>query len=253
MNPWIAYIDPKPKAALRIFCFPYAGGGASLFRRWSEEVPASIEICAVQPPGRETRYSEPPFEHIGSLVEELHSALRGLLDKRYAFFGYSMGALIAFELARLVRRDPRSAGLCHLFVAAARGPRLRDPHPVDPSLSDAEFIHEVNALGGISPEVMDSTELLECHMELLRADFGICARYEYLNAPALDCPISAFGGIEDARISQQDLQAWANETSAAFSSRLFAGDHFFIHSHRRTLLQTMLKELSTSVKHPVSI
>src|SRR5437764_15252250 len=117
-NPWIAYRYVKPKAAIRLFCFPYAGGGGSLFRAWSREAPQSVDVCAIQLPGRETRFAEPAFTDVALLVERLYSTMLPLLNIPFVFFGYSMGALIAFELARTLQGQS-GLGLKHLFVAAS--------------------------------------------------------------------------------------------------------------------------------------
>src|SRR5438552_7109196 len=118
---WLACLKPRPHAAVRLFCFPYAGGGASAFRCWPDALPASIEVCPVQLPGRETRFREPPYTRLAPLAEALGHALRPFLDRPFAFFGHSMGALVAFELTRWLRRagGPQPA---HLFVSACAAP-----------------------------------------------------------------------------------------------------------------------------------
>src|SRR5262245_63225231 len=102
---WLAYVSPRPAASVRLFCFPYAGGGASVFRGWADCLPGAVEVCPVQMPGRETRFREPAFTRLPPLVEALAASLRPHLDRPFAFFGHSLGALVAFELARRLRRD----------------------------------------------------------------------------------------------------------------------------------------------------
>src|SRR5208337_878151 len=104
-DPWISCRNPGPKTRLRLFCFPYAGAGALIFRNWSDALPRDIEVCPIQLPGRGTRLTEPPFTKLSCLVEALTRALIPLLDRPFAFFGHSLGALIGFELARQIRRQ----------------------------------------------------------------------------------------------------------------------------------------------------
>src|SRR5690349_236164 len=99
-GPWLACVRPRPRSSVRLFCFAHAGGGASFFRGWAAGLPESVEVSPVQLPGRETRFREPPFTRLGQLTEALAEALRPHLDRPFAFFGHSLGALVAFELAR---------------------------------------------------------------------------------------------------------------------------------------------------------
>src|SRR5689334_9327956 len=121
---WFVFPQPSPQAQLRLFCLPYAGGGISIFRTWSQYLPPTIEVCAIQLPGRENRLREPAFTQITPLIQALDAALPSLLDKPYALFGHSMGAIIAFELARLLL--PRNTPLRHLFVSGRIAPQVTD-------------------------------------------------------------------------------------------------------------------------------
>jgi surfactin synthase thioesterase subunit len=122
-GPWVRRFTPRPKARLRLFCFPYAGGGASLYRGWSKALPLEVEVCSIQLPGREDRLREAPITSISLLVQALSYAIRPYLDRPFAFWGHSMGALIAFELARQLRREvmPEPG---HLFVSGRGAPQV---------------------------------------------------------------------------------------------------------------------------------
>lgn len=104
-NSWVTYLRPKPQAKLRLFCFHYAGGGALSFRSWSDSLPPAVEVCAIELPGRGSRLLEPPFTQLELLIQELTRILLPWLDKPFAFFGHSMGALVSFELARILRKE----------------------------------------------------------------------------------------------------------------------------------------------------
>jgi medium-chain acyl-[acyl-carrier-protein] hydrolase len=247
-NPWISCYNPRREIRLRLFCFPYAGAGALIFRNWSDGMPADVEVCPVQLPGHGTRLIERPFTRLTPLIEALAPALAPLLDRPFAFFGHSLGALIGFELARLIRRQYRVHPF-RVFVSGGRAPQI--PH-LDRSihaLPDKEFLAELRRLSGTPSDLLDHKELMEVMLPILRADFAMYETYLYSAEPPLDCPISAFGGLQDRRVSISDLEAWRTQTSATFSLRMFPGDHFFL--KQPLLLQALTQQLNadgTSVR-----
>jgi surfactin synthase thioesterase subunit len=247
---WIAYRQVKPHARLRLFCFPYAGGGASIFRSWGSYLPDAVELCPVQLPGRETRIAESPYCDIEPLVDALCENLGPFLDLPYALFGYSMGALIAFELARTLSAR-LFRGPCHVFVGARSGPQLADPDPPTSGLSDDEFMREVAAMGGMPPVLLENREWLEFVLPTLRTDFALCENYKYSHKEALRCPLTVYGGIEDAKTRYEGLQLWKRETSAECVVRQFQGGHFFINSCQDPLLRAISEALSRYMLLPI--
>ena len=227
VDPWILFRKPDTRSRLRLFCFPYAGAGAVIYRAWSEALPADVEVCPVQLPGRGTRLMERPFTRMSELVEALAPALAPLLDKPFAFFGHSLGALISFELARRIRGQYGMHPV-RLFVSAGRAPQI--PHCDSPihSLPEKEFMGELRRLNGTPTELLDHEELMQIMLPLLRADFEMYETYLYSTEPPLNCPISAFGGRSDHRVGNRDLEAWQAQTTRSFSLRIFPGDHFFL-------------------------
>lgn len=242
LDAWIAFRKPNPRARLRLFCFPYAGAGAAIFRTWADFLPPDVEVCPVQFPGRGTRLAETPITRLEPLIENLDCALAPLLDKPFAFFGYSLGALVGFELARHQRRQ---SGIqpARLFVAADCAPQVaRRGRPIH-ALPDAEFLVELRRLNGIPEAVMADAELMAIMLPVLRADFAVYETYAYTAEPPLDCGISGFGGLRDRRVGRSDLEAWRDQTSGSFSLRMFAGDHFFLNTMQPLLLQGLSEEL----------
>ncbi len=205
-------------------------------------MPGAIELCPVQLPGRETRAMEPACSRIEPLIEMLSKELAPFFDIPYVFFGYSMGALIAFELARSLHRRAL-AGPLQLFLAARRGPRLTDRSSTA-ALTDKEFVEKLRIIGGTPEHILRLPELLELMLPTLRADFSLCESYAYSPDALLECPLSIFGGKEDADVNREALGAWAAETSSSCNVRLFDGGHFFMHACRDALLQSVLKDLS---------
>ena len=239
---WIVCRKPNPRARLRLFCFPYAGTGASVFRTWPDGLPADVEVCPVQFPGRGTRPTETLFTQLPPLVQALAQALVPLLDRPFAFFGHSLGALVGFELARQLRRQSGVQPV-RLFVSADRAPQ--NPHRDRPIhvLPDGEFLAELRRLNGIPEKVFEEAELMQILLPVLRADLAVYETYVYSIEPPLTCPISTFGGLQDHRVSRGDLEAWRDQTSGSFSLRMFPGDHFFLNTAQPLLLQVLSHEL----------
>jgi len=240
--PWLAGSKPNPAAELRLFCFPYAGGGALTYRYWSKHLPAHVEVCAVQLPGRGSRLLEPPFTQMEPLVKAILRELRSYLDMPFAFFGHSMGAIISFELARLLRRE-HAALPVHLFVSGRSAPQLSKPRTPTYGLANAEFMEELQRLKGTPPEVLNHPDLMQFVMPLLRADFELIETYTYKYEPPLSIPLTAFGGLADLETSRESLAGWRAQTTAEFSLRMLPGDHFYLTSNEEPLLSVLAREL----------
>lgn len=239
---WLSSPKANPQAHLRLFCFPYAGGGAPIFRSWPEHLRADIEVCAVHLPGRGSRLTEPPFTRLTALVETLALVLSPHLAKPFAFFGHSMGALIGFELVRELRQN---GGPCpvHLFVSGRGAPHLPSTEPPIHSLRGPKFVEALRRYNGTPQEVFEYPELMALLIPALRADFAICETYTYNNGAPIDCSISAFGGLEDQTVGYERLAAWREVSSASFSVHMFPGDHFFLHSAEPLLIKTLTRML----------
>ncbi|MBZ5569138.1 MAG: alpha/beta fold hydrolase [Acidobacteriia bacterium] len=241
-RPWLLRFRPNPSAALQLFCFPYAGVGASAYFSWAHELAPSIELLAVQLPGREDRIREKPFNRLSDIVPLAAQAIRPLVRGPYAFFGHSMGALIAFEVTRYLRAEA-FPGPAQLFVSARRAPprpeRLARIH----HLPEAEFLAALRRRwNGIPPAVLREPELLQLVLPSLRADMAVIETYTYTNGERLDSPISVFGAENDKGVDRDDLQAWGELTNGFFRLRMFPGDHFFIRSQYRKVARAVSED-----------
>lgn len=227
---------------MRLFCLPYAGGGAMTYRRWADSLSPSVEVCAVELPGRGMRLREKPFTRLDALVEAIAIAIRPDLDKPLALFGHSMGAIVSFELARLLRRqygiDP-----VYLFVSGRRAPQIPHPKPPTYNLPEPAFLAELRRLNGTPAAVLENTELLQLILPTVRSDFEALETYRYQPEPPLDCAIAAFGGLSDAETNIQELEAWTEQTTAAFSLYMLPGDHFFLDSAQAQIVQCLTQHL----------
>jgi medium-chain acyl-[acyl-carrier-protein] hydrolase len=239
-NLWITRTKSQPH--LRLFCLPYAGGGASIFRSWADKLPSEVEVCPIYLPGREGRLKEPLFTRLSPLVEALAQALIPFMDAPCAFFGHSMGALISFELVRHLRRTSYQRPVC-LFVSAHRAPQLPDTSAKFHDLSDPALIDALHRLGGTPKTILQHAELMKVILPILRADFELCETYVYTPEAPLDCPIFAFGGEQDTLVSMQELQAWGTQTRQSFTLNMLPGDHFFLHNQQDLLLQLLAEKI----------
>lgn len=241
-DPWIAFRKPRANARLRLFCFPYAGGGALIYRPWVTEVAPEIEVCPVQLPGRERRMREAAHTRMESLIDALVPALGPYLDKPFVFFGHSMGASIAFELAQRLRREGLPTPT-HLVASARRAPQVIADDIKYYLLPDAEFRQRLREIEGTPEEVLDSDELMELVLPLLRADFELVDTYPPSDLPPLDCPVTVFGGLADPEVRRDELEAWCEVTTNQCRLRMFPGGHFFLHDQRNALLRAIEQHL----------
>lgn len=239
---WFPRPKPNRRARLRLFCFPYAGGNSFAFRRWQAELPDFVEVLPAQLPGRVNRLDENAFTDLLQLVECLSAAIFNYLDKPFAFFGHSMGAMISFELARKLRREQASQPL-QLFVSGRVAPQLPRRTPPVHDLPEPEFVEELRRLNGTPREVLEHPELMPLLIPLLRADFSVVGTYRYYPESPLACPITAFGGLHDPEVSREDLEAWREQTVSAFSPRMLPGDHFFLQSAEPLILRVIGQHL----------
>jgi surfactin synthase thioesterase subunit len=231
---------------MRLFCFPHAGAGASVFVPWGRLVSPEIEVVAVQPPGREARLGEPPFSDALELAKAATLALTPYFDRPFALFGHSAGALIAFEVARHLRR---AGGRMpeHLFASGRGAPQIPLGPPHVHALPHDAFIAALREYGGTPDEVLNHPELVELLEPILRADFSLGETYRYPDEPPLDVPISGYYGLRDATVDVADLERWADQTTAGFRMRAFDGDHFFIAGQLPRVVEAVQMELAPAV------
>lgn len=226
----------------RLFCFTYAGAAASIYQNWSNKLPPGIEVHAFQFPGHGHRLSEPLFKRVQPLVESTAQELMPYLEGSFSFFGHSMGAIIGFELAQLLRRENKP-GPSHLFLSGRPSPHLTEKEAPTYALPEPEFIEELKRMGGTPQEVFEHPELMSVLIPILRADLEVCQTYECEPRPPLDCPITVFGGLQDEDVSREQLEGWRDYTTSSFAVRMFPGNHFYLHSAAYVLLRMIVQDL----------
>jgi medium-chain acyl-[acyl-carrier-protein] hydrolase len=240
--PWLAETRHTGRPKLRLFCLPYAGGGAAVYWPWAREFPDAIEVRAVRLPGREQRSGEPPWTVATDVAAALATALLPFLDEPFAFFGHSMGAGIAYETARLLARDHGRTAV-GFMASGCRAPQLRSRQSPLYRLPDEKLLKELERLGGTPSSVLNNSELMLLILPTLRADLQLAETYVAAEPSCLGCPVVVFGGTGDLEIHRSELEAWRPISNGDFRLHMIEGDHFFINSNRERLISLAVSEL----------
>jgi acyl transferase domain-containing protein/surfactin synthase thioesterase subunit len=268
-NPlWFAHRKPKPEPAVRLFCLPYGGGGASLYRRWQDKFPDHIEVCPVQLPGRENRLKEKPICDINEITERLETVIQPELDRAYAFYGHSMGALIAFRLAYRLWQNAEIKP-ARLFTGGFTAPIIY-PNPLlkrtgsriqslgfesipDPEqiseISDEQFDAFADAFPGLRKLSEGDGHLLKkVLVPIFVSDLKLVDSYQPRNEEPFDIPITAFHAKNDEHVTEDETKAWKNLTAGTFNMYILPGDHLFLHEDQAQakLLELISRELETN-------
>ncbi|GLX54177.1 hypothetical protein Shyhy01_71260 [Streptomyces hygroscopicus subsp. hygroscopicus] len=233
--------DHETTPTTRLFCFPYAGGGASAYRRWQrglDALDAGVRVVPVQLPGREERFGEPRFTDLDALVEDMDAQLDEELSEPHLFYGHSMGALIAYTLAR--HRQRRGASLPRaLVLSACRAPHLPPPAIADPDAGDEELLAALVALGGIPRTLLDHPEILLAMLPVARDDLRLCLGGTAVPTEPLRVPLHLFAGLADRLAGVEEMLSWRRHAGAGCAVRTMPGGHFFIRSDEDAFLREL--------------
>jgi surfactin synthase thioesterase subunit len=238
--------SPRRDPAVRLFCLPFAGGGAETYRLWPRSLPESIEVMAFQPPGRAPRLREAPLTSIDAMVESILAEMLDWMDRPFAVFGHSLGAVVAAECVRALEAQGRPP--IHLLVSA-RPPRRELDDPLH-QLPDAEFIAAMNRrYRGIPDEILKYPDVLALLLPSLRADLKALETFRPDSSrPKIAAPMTVFGGSLDRAVSRLDLESWRDEVAGSCVVRVFPGDHFYLVPQRLNLVAEIAATLKLSLK-----
>lgn len=230
-------------ARVRLFCLASAGGSAAVYRTWKRHLPPAIDVEPLELPGRGLRWQEPPRRRVAILVDELAEEVQRRPAGEFALFGHSLGGLLAFELARRLRRTGAPAPAA-LLVFAARAPHLA-PRPGQlHTLDDDALIESLRGFKGTPPELLGNREIMALLLPAVRADFELIETYRYAAEAPLACPIVAFGGVGDRFVLPLHLEPWRAQTDGAFALAMTPGDHFYPNTHPSQFLRLLVEQLA---------
>ena len=241
-SPWIRCFHPAPASTMRLVCLPHAGGSANAFRPLSAALGASVEVLAVQYPGRHDRFIEPPLTDIHRIADDIAGDAVLWADQPWAIFGHSMGALVGFEVARRL-----GCGPTHLFVSGHQAPDLPRKRGQDRpihQLDNAGLIAELQLLNSAEVAALEHPEIQQLLLPTVRADYQAVETYKFEEGPALRMPISAYVGDADPLVDPIDAGEWRRFTAGAFRLEVFPGDHFYLQGNESTLAQAIARHLA---------
>ena len=232
-----------PGGQVRLVCFPHAGGSASYYFPLSAAMPPWVEVLAVQYAGRQDRRKEPPIVDIGELADRVAGALRPLSDRRLALFGHSMGAVVAYEVARRLDGDLH-VEVEMLFASGRRAPsRYRDEENVH-TLDDDGIVAEISRLDGTDPRLLADPEVREMVLPAVRSDYQAIGTYRHLPGSTVRCPVTVLVGDADPHTTLEEARAWAEHTIGGCAVRVYPGGHFYLRSRLAEVVDTVCGQLA---------
>jgi pyochelin biosynthesis protein PchC len=232
---WIRRFNSCSAGAPQLFCFPHAGGSATYYFQFSRDLAPGIEVLAVQYPGRQDRRHEPLIGAIPELADQVADVLASVVVPPFAFFGHSMGAIVAFETA-LRLRDNLGISPTWFFASGRRAPSTKRPRI---TYDDATLISEIRQLGGTDPRFFGDEELLMAILPVTRNDFHANQDYSWVQGAPLACPIAVLIGDSDPQCTIEEAAAWSGHSTGDFKQRVFPGGHFFLDQHRADVVDTI--------------
>lgn len=240
---WLRRFHQSPGATVRLVCLPHAGGSASYFFPMSAALCPTVDVLAVQYPGRQDRHGERRIENLNELADGVYDALAGVTDLPLAFFGHSLGATLAFEVIRRLERD-RVVAPVVLFASARRAPsRQRPADEYVHRLDDAGIVAELNRLSGTRNAIMEDEELRKLFLPTLRSDYRAIETYRPGPDATIACPITVVTGDDDPVTTIDNAQAWREHTTGAFDLRVLTGGHFYLEQHKDELVRIITESV----------
>lgn len=244
---WVVPLTPSHLGQHKLFCFPYAGSGASVYRTWGKLLQKNIQGFAIQPPGRETRFSEDLLASIDDYATQAQQAIEPYCssNETLILFGHSLGALAAYETAK--RLQGAGARVDLLIVSGRQDPTRASIRPPISHLNNVEFIQQMATYNGTPSAILQNEELLELLLPMIRADFSMSEHYDRSPITTqLACPVIALGSRQDEWLSENAIDDWKNVSSGSFETHWFEGDHFYLNQYAKELVEFLSKKILDS-------
>ena len=235
---WLTSYSSTSFSKMRLFCFHYAGGNAQIFHPWLPLLPAGLELIAINLPGRGILFDKPPYTDLNKLTSHLIKKLTPWLNKPYAIFGHSLGAILAFEVTRCIRRFNYPLPK-HLFLAGREGPHIADEQQ-NYLLPDEKFFQVLREKEGTPEAILENKDLMKLLLPAIRADFELAETYQCQQEPPLSCPITVLGGLQE-ETTEEEFATWEKETTGEFKLNFLPGNHFFIHTQYEAIIDMISK------------
>jgi surfactin synthase thioesterase subunit len=226
---------------INLFLFPFAGGSIYSYTKYKEVAPSNLKLIPLELPGRGRRITQPLLTNADAMVDDLLKQIKPMLNEPYAFYGHSMGTLLAYLVTKRIIREGLNQPL-HLFMTGRFGPSAEDPDPPNHSLPKDEFRNKLKEMGGSPDEVLADETLMDFFEPFLRADFQAIEEYEYEPSEPFDIPILAIVG-KDERITHDQVMTWQRETTRPLDVRWFNGPHFFIFNYSSEIMRLISQKL----------
>ena len=248
---WWLQAKRRRSPTVRLFCFPFSGGSAASYANWHTLLPDFVEVYPAELPGRAQRFLEPGIRCFDEAVSALIPVMLPLTTLPFALFGHSMGAFLAFELARVLETSYQRRPI-KLFVSGSPSPTVLRKIARRSVLTDIELIRELKRLGGTPKEVLSNSELLSLILPVIRSDFELTETYHYVPRAGLSCPVRAFAGWSDPEAAPDEVDRWRDITPASFDINLFMGEHFFLQRWAQqiaSIISTDLGDITDKAHH----
>lgn len=238
---WVRRFRKSGDGRTRLVCFPHAGGSASYFFRLSAALSSDVNVSAIQYPGRQDRHSEPFVDTIDGLADRIYAVLKPMVDGPIALFGHSMGAVVAFEVARRLEESAQIQPTT-LFVSAQPAPSRSGPAPVQPD-DDVGLVEKVRELGGTDPRLMADPRMLEMTLPVLRNDLRALQQYRRRPDIRINAPIILMVAVDDPLVGLDKAMAWREHTSGGCAIHTFDGGHFYLEKHAGRVVAVIAQAL----------
>ncbi|MDF3055773.1 MAG: lgrE [Gammaproteobacteria bacterium] len=235
------YERQQQNMSISLYCFHHAGGSASSYLPWKTDMGPDIQVCPVQLPGRGSLYNEDLIIDFGVLIERLSKIFLAENSLPFAFFGHSLGGLVAFELCHFLKRQSLPMPK-HLFISGTNPPIFHPPSPRRPK-DDESLIERLKAYEGTDEQIFKNKEFMEMVLPVFRADLMLIESYHYQSRQQLALPLTLLTGKSDEYLQHDRLSVWGLETSSDFEHYLFEGGHFYIQSRKNAVLQLIRQKL----------